>query len=160
MDQPHLFDSHTASSVAQENQGRAQDLGPRTISWNLGNIFSDHLPILVEIDLKVKRTGVKKLHWNFKKADWSLFENISNDLISPEPISDNLEKEVEKYVKPSQIGLFAGDVVLWYSNANITKMESQLNRSLVNIQEFADNHKLTFNDSKSTVSLFTTNRHL
>ncbi|GFX01390.1 transposable element Tcb2 transposase [Trichonephila clavipes] len=27
MDQPHLFDSHAASSVAQVNQGRAQDLG-------------------------------------------------------------------------------------------------------------------------------------
>ncbi|GFT75748.1 RNA-directed DNA polymerase from mobile element jockey [Trichonephila clavipes] len=27
MDQPHLFDPHTASSVAQVNQGRAQDLG-------------------------------------------------------------------------------------------------------------------------------------
>ncbi|GFW64982.1 RNase H domain-containing protein [Trichonephila clavipes] len=39
-------------------------------------------------------------------------------------------------------------------------MESQLNRSLVNIQEFDDNHKITFNASKSTVSLFTTNRHL
>ncbi|GFX39182.1 RNase H domain-containing protein [Trichonephila clavipes] len=39
-------------------------------------------------------------------------------------------------------------------------MESQVNRSLVNIQEFADNHKITFNASKSTVSLFTTNRHL
>ncbi|GFT50037.1 uncharacterized protein TNCV_2272821 [Trichonephila clavipes] len=40
-------------------------------------------------------------------------------------------------------------------------MESQLNRSLVDIQEFADNHKITFNASKSTVSLFSaTNRHL
>ncbi|GFY76556.1 reverse transcriptase domain-containing protein [Trichonephila inaurata madagascariensis] len=39
-------------------------------------------------------------------------------------------------------------------------MESQLNRSLVNIQEFADNHKITFNASKSTFSLFTANRHL
>ncbi|GFS35906.1 putative RNA-directed DNA polymerase from transposon BS [Trichonephila inaurata madagascariensis] len=58
---------------------------------------------------------------------------------------------VEKYVKPSQIGLFADDVVLWCSDANISKMESQLNRSLVNIQEFADNHKITFNASKSTV---------
>ncbi|GFY10168.1 putative RNA-directed DNA polymerase from transposon BS [Trichonephila clavipes] len=39
-------------------------------------------------------------------------------------------------------------------------MESQLNRFLVNIQECADNHKITFKVSKSTVSLFTTNRHL
>ncbi|GFT10879.1 RNA-directed DNA polymerase from mobile element jockey [Trichonephila clavipes] len=67
---------------------------------------------------------------------------------------------VEIHVNPSQIGLFADDVVLWCSDANISKMGSQLNRSLANIQEFADNHKITFNASKSTVSLLTTNRHL
>ncbi|GFS52765.1 RNase H domain-containing protein [Trichonephila inaurata madagascariensis] len=59
---------------------------------------------------------------------------------------------VEKYVNPSQIGLIADNVVLWCSDANISKMESQLNRSLVNIQEFADNHKITFNASKSITS--------
>ncbi|GFX79993.1 putative RNA-directed DNA polymerase from transposon BS [Trichonephila clavipes] len=67
---------------------------------------------------------------------------------------------VEKYVNPSQIGLFADDAVLWCSDANISKMESQLNRSLVNIQEFADNHEITFNALMSTVRIFTTNRHL
>ncbi|GFW58381.1 putative RNA-directed DNA polymerase from transposon BS [Trichonephila clavipes] len=67
---------------------------------------------------------------------------------------------VEKYVHPSQIGLFADDVVLWSSDANISKIESQLNRSLVTIQKFPNNHKITFNASKSTVSLYTTNRHL
>ncbi|GFU24663.1 putative RNA-directed DNA polymerase from transposon BS [Trichonephila clavipes] len=66
---------------------------------------------------------------------------------------------VEKYVDPSQIELFADDV-LWCREANISIMESQLNRSLVSIHEFAVNHKITFNASKSTVSLFTTNRHL
>ncbi|GFR30782.1 RNA-directed DNA polymerase from mobile element jockey [Trichonephila clavata] len=51
-------------------------------SWRvLDNIGSDHLPILVKINLKVNHTGVKNLHWNFKKANWSLFENISNDLL-------------------------------------------------------------------------------
>ncbi|GFQ95408.1 RNA-directed DNA polymerase from mobile element jockey [Trichonephila clavata] len=48
-------------------------------NWNIGK---DHLPILVEIDLKVNCTGVKDLQWNFKKVDWSLFEDIPNDLIS------------------------------------------------------------------------------
>ncbi|GFU83412.1 putative RNA-directed DNA polymerase from transposon BS [Trichonephila clavipes] len=63
-------------------------------SWRvLDNIGSDHLPILVEIDLRVNCNGVKNTRWNFKKADWSLFENISNNLISQEPISDILEKE-------------------------------------------------------------------
>ncbi|GFW77835.1 early endosome antigen 1 [Trichonephila clavipes] len=37
---------------------------------------------------------------------------------------------IEKYVNPSQIGLFADDVILWCSDANISKMESQLNKSL------------------------------
>ncbi|GFS37401.1 putative RNA-directed DNA polymerase from transposon BS [Trichonephila inaurata madagascariensis] len=62
---------------------------------------------------------------------------------------------VEKYVKPSQMGLFADEVVLWCSDANISKMESQLNRSLVNIQEFADNHKITFNALR-LIGIFTT----
>ncbi|GFS48511.1 uncharacterized protein TNIN_15141 [Trichonephila inaurata madagascariensis] len=39
-------------------------------------------------------------------------------------------------------------------------MELQLNRFLFNIQEFVDNHKITFNASKFTVSLFLTNKHL
>ncbi|GFY61465.1 RNA-directed DNA polymerase from mobile element jockey [Trichonephila inaurata madagascariensis] len=38
----------------------------------LDNIGSDHLPILVETALNVNRTGAKNLHWNFRKADWSL----------------------------------------------------------------------------------------
>ncbi|GFT16709.1 putative RNA-directed DNA polymerase from transposon BS [Trichonephila clavipes] len=82
------------------------------------------------------------------------------DKILTKPIKEFPRVAFEKYVNPSQIGLFADDVVLWYSDANISKMESQLNTSLVNIQEFADNQKITFNASKSTSSLFTTNRHL
>ncbi|GFU30254.1 RNA-directed DNA polymerase from mobile element jockey [Trichonephila clavipes] len=67
-------------------------------SWRvLDNIGSDHFPILVEIDLKVNCNGVKNLHWNFKKADWNLFENISNNHISQEPISNNLEKEWSRF---------------------------------------------------------------
>ncbi|GFY29706.1 putative RNA-directed DNA polymerase from transposon BS [Trichonephila clavipes] len=61
---------------------------------------------------------------------------------------------VEKYVNPAQIGLFADDVVLWCSDVNISKMESQLNRSLVNIQEFADNHKKLLSILQSLLSAF------
>ncbi|GFQ73847.1 hypothetical protein TNCT_601951 [Trichonephila clavata] len=55
----------------------------------LGNIGSDHLLISSKT-----LTGGKNFHWNFKKIDWSLFENISNDLISQKPVSDNLKKEI------------------------------------------------------------------
>ncbi|GFY55298.1 putative RNA-directed DNA polymerase from transposon BS [Trichonephila inaurata madagascariensis] len=73
---------------------------------------------------------------------------------------DKINAKIADNDNAPQIGLFAEDVVLWCSDANISKMESQLNRSLVNIQEFARNHKITFNVSKHTVSLFTTNTHL
>ncbi|GFY69729.1 RNase H domain-containing protein, partial [Trichonephila inaurata madagascariensis] len=80
IDQPHLFDFHTASSVAQF----------------LENTASDHLPFLVEIDLKVELTGAKNLHWNFKKADWSLNDNISNDLISQKNLFQTTGKDFIK----------------------------------------------------------------
>ncbi|GFY45742.1 putative RNA-directed DNA polymerase from transposon BS [Trichonephila inaurata madagascariensis] len=76
-------------------------------------------------------------------------------VLSPTLFSSFISR-IEKYVNPSQIGLFADDVVLWCSDANVSKMEFQLNRSLVNIQEFVDNHKINFNASRSTGCLFKT----
>ncbi|GFY42057.1 putative RNA-directed DNA polymerase from transposon BS [Trichonephila inaurata madagascariensis] len=99
--------------------------------------------------------------WKYKLSS-KLLQNLSRN--SPrlrfESSSFLIISGVEKYVNPSQIGLFADDVVLWCSDANISKMEFQLNRSLVNFREFAENHKITSNAPKSTVSLFTTNSHL
>ncbi|GFW10737.1 phosphate-regulating neutral endopeptidase [Trichonephila clavipes] len=66
---------------------------------------------------------------------------------------------VEKYAIPSQIGLFTDDVIWWCSDANISKWESQLNRSIVNIKEFADNHKITSNASQSTELVPGTPKH-
>ncbi|GFW69618.1 RNA-directed DNA polymerase from mobile element jockey [Trichonephila clavipes] len=77
-------------------------------SWRvLDNIGSNYLPILIEIDLKVNCTGVKNIRWNFKKADWSLFENIPNNLISQEPISDNFEKEWSHFTSTSFLQLLS-----------------------------------------------------
>ncbi|GFY71323.1 RNA-directed DNA polymerase from mobile element jockey [Trichonephila inaurata madagascariensis] len=97
-DGTHTFRSSSYGSTdALDLTFRSPGLFPYS-SWRvLDNIGSDHLPILVEIDLKVNCTGMKNLHWNFKKADWSLFEHISNNLISQEPISDNLEKELSHF---------------------------------------------------------------
>ncbi|GFY62044.1 putative RNA-directed DNA polymerase from transposon BS [Trichonephila inaurata madagascariensis] len=88
------------------------------------------------------------------------YQGIPQDCVLSPTLFSLFISGVEKHVNPSQIGLFADDVILWCSDVNISKMESQLNRSLINIQEFANNRKITFNASKSTVSLFTTNRHL
>ncbi|GFX51126.1 putative RNA-directed DNA polymerase from transposon BS [Trichonephila clavipes] len=99
------------------------------------------------------------LHATFSDS-YKTYQEIPQGRVLSPTLSSLFISGVKKYINPSQIRLFAGDVVLWCSDSNVTKMESQLNRSLVNIQEFADNHKIAFNASKSTVSLFSTNRHL
>ncbi|GFY42631.1 putative RNA-directed DNA polymerase from transposon BS, partial [Trichonephila inaurata madagascariensis] len=91
---------------------------------------------------------------------YKTYQGVPQDCVLSPTLFSLFISGVEKYVNPSQIGLFADDVVLWCSDANICIMESQLSRSLVNIQEFAVNHKITFNASKSTVSLLTSNWHL
>ncbi|GFY41273.1 putative RNA-directed DNA polymerase from transposon BS [Trichonephila inaurata madagascariensis] len=64
-------------------------------------------------------------------------QGIPQGCVLSQPLFSLFISGVEKYVNPSQTGLFADVVVFWCNDANISKMESQLNRSLVNIQEFA-----------------------
>ncbi|GFX60212.1 putative RNA-directed DNA polymerase from transposon BS [Trichonephila clavipes] len=80
----------------------------------------------------------------FDRDSYETYQGIHQGCVLSPTLFSFFISGVEKCVNPSQIGLFADDVVLWCSDANISKMESQLNRSLVNIQELADNHKITF----------------
>ncbi|GFU83411.1 RNA-directed DNA polymerase from mobile element jockey [Trichonephila clavipes] len=99
------------------------------------------------------------LHASFSDS-YKTYQGIPQGCVLSPTLFSLFISGVEEYVNPSQIRLFAVDVVLRCSDANISKMESQLNRLLVNIQEFADNHKITLNASKFTAIIFTTNRHL
>ncbi|UYV62614.1 hypothetical protein LAZ67_2001324 [Cordylochernes scorpioides] len=46
----------------------------------LKSIGSDHLPILTEISTKTKTSSIKEKFWNFKKANWNLYQqNTSED---------------------------------------------------------------------------------
>ncbi|GFW75445.1 hypothetical protein TNCV_4426291 [Trichonephila clavipes] len=68
---------------------------------------------------------------------------------------------VEKLItENSSIGLFADDIVLWHSSHNIPSIEANLSQCLSRVDDFATNHKLSFNLTKSVTSFFTTNRHL
>ncbi|UYV77283.1 hypothetical protein LAZ67_15000335 [Cordylochernes scorpioides] len=40
----------------------------------LKSIGSDHLPILIEISTKTKTSSIKEKFWNFKKANWNLYQ--------------------------------------------------------------------------------------
>ncbi|GFW02477.1 probable RNA-directed DNA polymerase from transposon BS [Trichonephila clavipes] len=52
-----------------------------------------------------------------------------------------------------EVGAFADDIVLWKSDSDLTKLEIDINLVLEDIQNFALDHKLTFNSTKSMVQL-------
>ncbi|UYV80964.1 hypothetical protein LAZ67_19002292, partial [Cordylochernes scorpioides] len=45
----------------------------------LKSIGSDHLPILIEISTKTKTSSIKEKFWNFKKANWNLYQKNTNE---------------------------------------------------------------------------------
>ena len=58
----------------------------------LDDIGSDHRPILISIVTTGKYTTNRRTRWNFRKADWSSYRDLSDQLLS------NIEEEdTEKY---------------------------------------------------------------
>ena len=53
----------------------------------LDDIGSDHRPILISILTTGKSTTDRRTRWNFRKADWSSYRNLSDQLLS------NIEEE-------------------------------------------------------------------
>ncbi|GFT37091.1 putative RNA-directed DNA polymerase from transposon X-element [Trichonephila clavipes] len=58
------------------------------------------------------------------------------------------------------IGMFPDDIGLWCSSPDMNHIESTLTSTLTEVRNFANDHKLIFNVSKSCVSFFTTNKRL
>ncbi|GFU48254.1 putative RNA-directed DNA polymerase from transposon BS [Trichonephila clavipes] len=72
-----------------------------------------------------------------------------------------MNQGIESVIKRKcEVGAFADDIVLWKSNSDLTKLERDINLVLENIRNFALDDNLTFNHTKSVVSVFTTNRKL
>ncbi|UYV64195.1 hypothetical protein LAZ67_2007019 [Cordylochernes scorpioides] len=53
----------------------------------LKSIGSDHLPILIEISTKTKTSSIKEKFWNFKKANWNLYQQNTNEDFRKAPTS-------------------------------------------------------------------------
>ncbi|GBL86271.1 putative RNA-directed DNA polymerase from transposon BS [Araneus ventricosus] len=66
----------------------------------------------------------------------------------------------ELLTRRCEVGIFADDIVLWKSGAQVEEIESDVNLALGDLREFADHHKLILNANKSYVSFFTTNKKL
>ncbi|GFU38288.1 RNase H domain-containing protein [Trichonephila clavipes] len=57
---------------------------------------------------------------------------------------------IESVIKRKcEVGAFADDIVLWKSNSDLTKLKREINLVLEDIRNFALDHKLTFNHTKS-----------
>lgn len=53
---------------------------PGNIQWQVLNNreFSDHYPILIEADINSTTISLKSSNWNFKKADWQKFRQLTD----------------------------------------------------------------------------------
>ncbi|GFW82819.1 putative RNA-directed DNA polymerase from transposon BS [Trichonephila clavipes] len=71
-----------------------------------------------------------------------------------------MKKMVLRVKRKCEVGAFADDIVLWKYDSDLTKLERDINLVLEDIRNFALDHKLTFNHTKSVVGFFTTNRKL
>lgn len=63
-------------------------------SWRVVDyIGSDHYPILIELDFNFKTHKDNTLFWNFKKANWALFNKILSAELMKNPSTEDLENE-------------------------------------------------------------------
>lgn len=67
------------------------DLYPKSRWTVLNNIGSDHLPVLIEIGIKQVIPDVKENFWNFRKADWKTFADLTERIFGDGNFGDDLE---------------------------------------------------------------------
>ncbi|GFV13222.1 hypothetical protein TNCV_3655421 [Trichonephila clavipes] len=62
--------------------------------WDiLSSIGSDHLPILINVQINRKTVTSHKKFWNIKKANWDCFQRITEGSFDKRTTMDNLEQE-------------------------------------------------------------------
>ncbi|GBM54939.1 putative RNA-directed DNA polymerase from transposon X-element [Araneus ventricosus] len=98
-------------------------LGRRAISFKYNNTFSDSYKIC---------QGVPQ-----------------GSVLSPILFTIYLTGIEELLTRRCEVEIFADDVVLWKSGAQVEEIESDVNLALGDLREFADHHKLNLNANKS-----------
>ncbi|XP_054706435.1 uncharacterized protein LOC129216258 [Uloborus diversus] len=67
------------------------DIYPQCNWTVLSNIGSDHYPILIELDINQKVSRDRRNHWNFRKADWKRYNDLTNSGVFNEPLTNNID---------------------------------------------------------------------
>ncbi|GFY07865.1 putative RNA-directed DNA polymerase from transposon BS [Trichonephila clavipes] len=116
------------------------------------------LPGIYDI-LRNRLIGVK--FNNFLSISFSFFQVVpQGSVLSPTLFSIYLSCIESVIKRKCKVGAFSDDIVLWKSDSDLTKLESDINLVLEDIRNFALDHKLTFNHTMYVVSFFTSNGKL
>ncbi|UYV79464.1 hypothetical protein LAZ67_17002713 [Cordylochernes scorpioides] len=87
----------------------------------LKSIGSDHLPILIEISTKTKTSSIKEKFWNFKKANWNLYQKNTNEDFRNAPtrikdLEQNWISFKNTIIKAAKVSIPRGNIKKWIPN--------------------------------------------
>ncbi|UYV65720.1 hypothetical protein LAZ67_3005233 [Cordylochernes scorpioides] len=87
----------------------------------LKSIGSDHLPILIEISTKTKTSSIKEKFWNFKKANWNLYQKNTNEDFRKAPtrikdLEQNWISFKNTIIKAAKVSIPRGNIKKWIPN--------------------------------------------
>ncbi|UYV62457.1 hypothetical protein LAZ67_2000678, partial [Cordylochernes scorpioides] len=87
----------------------------------LKSIGSDHLPILIEISTKTKTSSIKEKFWNFKKANWNLYQQNTNEDFREAPtrikdLEQNWISFKNTIIKAAKVSIPRGNIKKWIPN--------------------------------------------
>ncbi|UYV70912.1 hypothetical protein LAZ67_8001088 [Cordylochernes scorpioides] len=91
----------------------------------LKSIGSDYLPILIEISTKTKTSSIKEKIWNFKKANWNLYQQNTNEDFRKAPtrikdLEQNWISFKNTIIKAAKVSIPRGNIKKWIPNYSKT----------------------------------------
>ncbi|GIY16392.1 putative RNA-directed DNA polymerase from transposon BS [Caerostris extrusa] len=103
-------------------------------SWKVVDyVGRDHYPILIELDYDVKAYGNNNIYWNFKKANWTLFEKNLSEQLQKNPITEDLENEW--FVFKHSIFMAAEGAVPRDARIELNKINAEIKREYRSIKQ-------------------------
>ncbi|UYV76317.1 hypothetical protein LAZ67_14000006, partial [Cordylochernes scorpioides] len=107
--------------VALDISFSSPDIFHKCKSQILKSIGSDHLPILIEISTKTKTSSIKEKFWNFKKANWNLYQQNTNEGFRKAPtrikdLEQNWISFKNTIIKAAKVSIPRGNIKKWIPN--------------------------------------------
>ncbi|UYV76318.1 hypothetical protein LAZ67_14000008, partial [Cordylochernes scorpioides] len=115
----HSYSYNTAQAL--DISFSSPDIFHKCKSQILKSIGSDHLPILIEISTKTKTSSIKEKFWNFKKANWNLYQQNTNEGFRKAPtrikdLEQNWISFKNTIIKAAKVSIPRGNIKKWIPN--------------------------------------------